>query len=578
MSNKFKLIRKLKELGILPHSLGGWIALLIIGLAEVFFLILVLMLNILPIGYLIGVILFMVAMDVLIQILINTKSKHGTRRIVAMVLFVFMLNVLMIGDYYVYSTYDTLQRISAQRDTWEYYDVVALKDGSCQDVSDLTGATVYEMDMDSKQLTEASERLVTKADVKIETVSGLIALGQKLVDDGSSASGKSVAHDANATEEDIAAAAEKQATSPTDLSDMTEDEGTGEVENPEADQQKEKADKTEEGSSSGKERAKNLNDNAILVSHSGYNLIKSNIKGFKKNTQILYKLKVKKRADDSSKAVDVTKDSFNVLISGMDVWGTIDQQALSDVNMVMTVNPTTREILLTSIPRDSYIPLHSFGQKDKLTHSGIYGSQETLQTIEDFLDTEINYTVKVNFSMLVDVVNAIHGITVHNDIDFESSVKGWHYKEGDIAMTGRQALWFARERKSFPDGDMQRNKNQQKVLAAIIKKVTSSKVLLTSYAGILDAVEDEMSTDLTDRDLKRLAKMQLRDMRKWTIHKVSIEGSTGGAPCYSMGGENLSCVFPYDEDVEKAKQAIHDVMYPVNNTEQKNEPTTTTGE
>ena len=566
MQSMHEIIETLKQKGILPHSRGPLIVLIVMALAEVFFLVLLFMLDILPVGIIIGVILFMLAMDVLVQFMLNSKSKHGTRRIGAMVLVVLMINILMLGDFYVYSTYDTLQKISEQRDTWEYYDVVALKEGSYQDVSDLKGATVYMMDMDSKQLTEASERLVTKADVSFETVSGLIALGQELVDDGSSKTAGVVA-DENATEEDIAAAAEKEVTDPTKLSDMSEDEGTGEVEV-----------KTEENKPSGTDLSKGLSDNAILVSESGYNLIKSNIKGFKKNTQVIYKLKVKKRANDSSKAVDVTKDSFNVLISGMDVWGTIDQQALSDVNMVMTVNPTTREILLTSIPRDSYILLHSFGQKDKLTHSGLYGSDETLKTIEDFLGIEINYTVKVNFSMLVDVVNAIHGITVHNDIDFESSVKGWHYKEGDISMTGRQALWFARERKAFPDGDMQRNKNQQKVMAAIIKKVTSSKVLLTSYASILDAVEDEMSTDLSNRDLKRLARMQLNDMRRWKIHKVSIEGTTGGAPCYSMGGQNLSCVFPYDEDVEKAKQAIHDVMYPVNNTEQKNEPTTTTEE
>ena len=65
--------------------------------------------------------------------------------------------------------------------------------------------------------------------------------------------------------------------------------------------------------------------------------------------------------------------------------------------------------------------------------------------------------------------------------------------------------------------------------------------------------------------------MQLKDMRKWEVEQVSIEGSTGGAPCYSMGGQNLSCVFPYDEDVEEARQAIHDVMYPVNNTKNKTE-------
>ena len=119
---------------------------------------------------------------------------------------------------------------------------------------------------------------------------------------------------------------------------------------------------------------------------------------------------------------------------------------------------------------------------------------------------------------------------------------------------------------------MQRNKNQQKVLEATLKKVTSSKVIMTRYTKILDAVEDEMWTDMSNKDLRRLAKMQLRDMsKKWEVKKVNIEGSTGGAPCYSMGNENLSVVFPYDESVEEAKTAIHDIMYPVDNTQNTTE-------
>ena len=151
----------------------------------------------------------------------------------------------------------------------------------------------------------------------------------------------------------------------------------------------------------------------ILVSESQNKILQSSIEGFKKNTRTIYRIKVKKRANDNSKAVNVTEDSFNVLISGLDSWGTIDQGGLSDVNMVMTVNPTTRSILLTSIPRDSYIPLHSYGARDKLTHSGLYGEEETKATIEDFLGIDINYTIRVNFSMVQDIINAIGGIEVY---------------------------------------------------------------------------------------------------------------------------------------------------------------------
>jgi len=530
---------------------------LVTGLAEVLFLVLLFVLNVLPFTYVALILLVLFLVDAIMLQLMNGVKHRRTKTLGAMVIAALILNVLLIGDVYVYSTYDTLQKISAWHDTWEYYDVVALKEGSYNKIGDVKGQTVYTVDMESKQLTEASERLITKEEVELDTVSGLLTLGQKLVDDGTDVSDTNVSELESATEDEIAQAAEKLDEETKKDDDKASEEN---ADSAEAD----KATATTAAPTSGVK----LQDNIILVSHSGYKLIKSNIKGFKKNTEIVYKIKVKKRGDDTSRAVDVTKDSFNVLISGLDSWGTIDEGGLSDVNMVMTVNPQTRQILLTSIPRDSYIPLHSYGAKDKLTHSGIYGQDETRMTIEDFLDIEINYTIRVNFSMLVDLINAIDGIDVYSDYAFESAITDWTYEEGWNHCTGKKALYFARERKAFSDGDMQRNKNQQKVLEATLKKVTSSKVIMTRYTKILDAVEDEMWTDMSDKDLRKLAKMQLRNMsKKWTVEKVNVTGSTGGAPCFSMGNQNLSCVFPTEESVEKAKSAIHDIMYPVENAQ-----------
>ncbi|MGX8773728.1 MAG: LCP family protein [Bacillota bacterium] len=538
-----------RKIKILPKSTGLRIVLLAAGVMEVLFLVLLLVLNVLPASYVALVIIILALLDMIMIQLMNGVKYRRTKSLIAMILAVFLMNVLLIGDVYVYSTYDTLQKISAWHDTWEYYDVVALKDGSYTEVGDINGATVYTIDMESKQLTEASERLITKENVEIETVSGLLALGQKLVDDGSKVKDTNVSELGSATEEEIAEAAEKA----------------------DAEKEEKKSDKESEENTEATEApaSATLSDNLILVSHSGYKLIKSNIKGFRKNTQIIYRIKVKKRADDTSKAVDVTKDSFNILISGLDSWGKIDKGGLSDVNMVMTVNPQARLITLTSIPRDSYVPLHTYGAKDKLTHSGIYGSEETRQTIEDFLDIDINYTIRLNFSTLVDVIDAIGGLDIYSDYDFHSAISAHKYHKGLNQLSGRGCLYFARERKAFSDGDMQRNKNQQIVLEAALKKITSSKVIMTRYTKILNSVEDELWTDMSNKDLKRLAKMQLRDMNsKWKVTKVNIVGSTGSAPCYSMGNEMLSCVFPSEESVEEAKQKIHDTMYPASNTKE----------
>lgn len=492
---------KKKKFNILPKTTGMAIAFLICGFAEVLFLLFVLALDVLPIKYISIIVLAILTIDFLMLLLVNAKNNKKTKAIAALVVIVFLLNILLVGDYYIYNTYDTLQKISKQKATWEYYEVIVAKKSTYNTADDIREKEINVVKMESKQLNEAKERLITKADVTYNEEEDMFTVAQNIY---------------------------------------------GGTEEP-------------------------ANDEIILLSHSQRQVVKENLKGFQANTKVIYKIKVRKRADDNTKKVDVTKDSFNVLISGVDIWESEKKSSgLSDVNMVMTVNPRTREILLTSIPRDSYIPLHSYGQKDKLTHTGIYGADETRQTIEDFLGIDINYSLKVNFTAVVDLINAVGGIDVYSDYEFKSAISHWEYKKGWNFLTGTSALYFARERKAFLEGDMQRNINQQKVLEATIKKVTKSKTILMKYTKILAAVENNVSTDLSDKDMKKLVKMQLKDMQKWEIEKVNITGSTGLAPCYSMGEMELSCVFPSEDSVSNAKKAIHDTMYPVKNSTTEN--------
>ena len=533
-----------KKFSILPKSTGLAIAMLVAGFAETVFLAFVLALDVLPFKYLAAGIVLLLAIDGLIVFLATSVSKHGTRRIGCLVIIFFMLITLLGGDYYIYSTNDTLNKISENRDTWEYYNVMVNAESSYQKAADIQGKAVYVTDMDSKQLKEAKERLITKSEVEYYKEPNFVAVGEHLIS------------------WDV------------DKADLDDAKDAGE--------KKETAAMTGSGSELADTEADSVADTdvdpkeaIILVSESQNKILQSSIEGFKKNTRTIYRIKVKKRANDNSKAVNVTEDSFNVLISGIDSWGSIDEGGLTDVNMVMTVNPTTREVMLTSIPRDSYVPLHSSGGMDKLTHSAIYGEEETKATIEDLLDIDINYTIKLNFSTVVDLIDAIGGLDIYSEFDFHSAISAHKYHKGWQHLSGRGCLYFARERKAFTDGDMQRNKHQQVVLKAALKKVTNSKVILTRYTSILNAVEDEMTTTLSNKDLKKLAKMQLGDMKSWSIEKASITGATGGAPCYSMGGEVLSCVFPSDDSLENAKKAIHDTMYPGKNVEE-NENTEST--
>lgn len=227
--------------------------------------------------------------------------------------------------------------------------------------------------------------------------------------------------------------------------------------------------------------------------------------------------------------------------------------------MIVTVNPKTRTVMLTSVPRDSYVVLHSFGEYDKLTHTGVWGVDETVATIEDWLEIDIDYYVRVNFSMLVDIVNAIGGIDVYSDYAFKSAIHDCSYKKGWNHLDGKEALYFARERKAFEDQDQQRIKNQQKVMKACLTKVTRSRVLLTNYTKLLDAVDDEMQTDMGQREMTSLVKMQLADMdKKWKIKTQSVQGDLTMKGTYTMGmGRDLLVSIPREKSVEKVKEGIN---------------------
>ena len=261
----------------------------------------------------------------------------------------------------------------------------------------------------------------------------------------------------------------------------------------------------------------------------------------------------------NAKAVDVTKDTYNVYVTGLDTKGSIDIQSRSDVNMVITVNPVTKKILMTSIPRDYYVMLHTYQSMDKLTHTGIYGAEETVATVEDMLGIDINYYVKCNFSTVVSLVDAIDGVDVVSDKAFTTHGRentGYSFTEGENHLDGNSALAFARERKSFAGGDRQRIKNQQLVLEAVFKKVSSSKTLLTNYTAILKGISEYMETNFTDSELKAIAKMQLGDMADRDITKISLDGKGSSKPCYAAGNAYASVILQDEESVNKAREAI----------------------
>lgn len=268
---------------------------------------------------------------------------------------------------------------------------------------------------------------------------------------------------------------------------------------------------------------------AVLINDSTKNLLSSDLSDMKLKLKEIYKVYVSIEKTDIVKVVDITKKPFNIYVAGGDAYGSIDNVTNTDVNMIITVDPINRKVLLTSIPRDYYVNLPSFGDDayDKLTHAGYYGIEESAKAIENLLDIDINYYVKVNFSTIEGVIDAIEGVDVYSDYSFKADIYPdyFTFKKGMNHLNGKQALAFARERHSFKDGDVQRVKNQQKVLTAIINKVTSSTTLVTNFSQILDSVGNSFSTNMETKSINRFIKMQLNNMRGWSIESQNLIGT-----------------------------------------------------
>ena len=227
--------------------------------------------------------------------------------------------------------------------------------------------------------------------------------------------------------------------------------------------------------------------------------------------------------------------------------------------MIMTVNMKTHKILLTGIPRDCYVPLAMNGQYDKLTHSGIYGINETVQTLENFLDIDIDYYYRVNFSSVVNVVDVLGGIDVYSDRAL--TLDGMTYQQGMNHMDGEKALRYARERHSYGEGDYHRIQNQQEVLIGIINKIISTDTIM-NYQTILNKVEGTFDTNMSKDDLLTLIRNQIDSMKGFSIERQYLYGNgkmTYGL--YSMPNSKLYTLVPNEtsrsEISNKIKEAIN---------------------
>ncbi len=297
---------------------------------------------------------------------------------------------------------------------------------------------------------------------------------------------------------------------------------------------------------------------AIILEDAQITMLEEDENTLMDNFRIIASFDIETEIEVVSKEVNVTKDSYNILITGIDSYGSITRVSRSDVNMIVSVNPKENKILLTSIPRDYYVYLSDYGDYDKLTHTGIYGIDVTTKALEDLLDIDINYYVKVNFTTLVDIVDELGGITVNSNYDF-TSIDGYHFSKGENNLNGKEALSFARERQAFSEGDRVRVENQQLVLTAIINKVLSAGII-TNYNSLLNALSGEFLTNITNNEITDLIKWQIDGMYSWDIETISLDGSNAFDYTYSYKNQKLYVMMPYPESVNSAKEKIKNVL------------------
>lgn len=309
-----------------------------------------------------------------------------------------------------------------------------------------------------------------------------------------------------------------------------------------------------------KDKLYNKEVDAILISDIIKNKFEDEDEDFTSNTRILKTIEITKQIEDITKRVSIKNTPFNVLISGIDTYGDISQTSRNDVNIVATVNPNTNEILLTSIPRDYYVKLHGTeGYNDKLTHASYYGINMAVTTIEDILDIDINYYVKVNFTTVVDLVNEIGGVDVYAD----QAINKWKdcpIKEGYNHLNGNCALKFSRERHSYIDGDRHRGRNQQEVIKAIFTKLTSGSTILTEYTNIINVLDGKFATNIDMNEVTDFIKYELNDLKDYTIINTQLDGYGSMGPTYSYPYQDLWIMIPYEDTITNAKNLINKML------------------
>lgn len=284
---------------------------------------------------------------------------------------------------------------------------------------------------------------------------------------------------------------------------------------------------------------------------------------FSERTKILYAHEEETvvTQDETTTGKDITRDPFVVYISGSDTRTLKLSTSRSDVNILVIVNPTTKQVLLVNTPRDYYVDTAaSPGAKDKLTHCGIYGIDCSMATLGNLYDEHVDYYAQINFNGFKTLVDAVGGITVESEKTFRTSEGGFYISQGVNQLNGTVALSYVRERKAFADGDNSRGRHQMQAIEAIIKKVSSGTTVLSNYSAIMDSMSGMFTTSMSAQEIAALVKMQLGDLASWNVKSFAVTGTGGSTTTYSMPSKRSYVMYPDEAQVTYAEMLINKVV------------------
>lgn len=460
----------------------------------------ILKLEILPSNILMPVILVIILFSLILLLLINFCAHGLATKIIFSFLVILISVAYGLGDYYLYSTASTLNIVTEQAaKSKNTVSLIVMAESTKTDVQDINGSKIGVLKNINKEGTKKSLNDISKQNIGYST--------------------------------------EKFDNVPAMLQALYE----GEVD-------------------------------AIILNEAYRSNVSEieNYGNFNNETKVIYQtVYYTKEANNSLAVSDITSKPFTILITGNDSFGTLDEVSRSDVNMIVTINPLTSTILMTSIPRDAFVTevcddyACNYGVEDKLTHTGIYGADTTKDTLENLLDIDINYIFRVNFSSMIDIVDALGGI----DIDVaegmavsrfysDSTLEGVH--EGQNHLNGKRALAYSRERKAYLDGDVQRARNQQQVLQAMFKKASSPEII-TKYSNILKAVGKAFDTNMTTKEITSFIKYQLQANPSWKFEQYVLKGENTLKVSPELGME-VSAVELYAYSIQTASEKIQAVL------------------